>query len=161
MVTSSEILRLNVGFIIHENIGYSRDFPIEVEYILLPPDLTLRNLRGTVRVSRAVQGLLVQTVMSAQVEAECGRCLDPMLQSLQVEFTELYAFNRKGVTESGLRVPETGKIDLAPMLREEMLLAIPINPVCRIDCNGLCLVCGENLNLVPHVHTDLELSNLP
>jgi len=45
-------------------------------------------------------------------------------------------------------VPESGKIDLAPLIREEMLLAMPISPICRSDCQGLCPVCGENLNRV-------------
>lgn len=140
------VLRLNVGFIIHENVGYVRDFPIEIPEIYLPPDLKLVNLTGNIRVSRAAQGLLVQVRLLAYIMTECVRCLKDFLQPLQVEFTELYAFNRDSITELGLLVPESGKIDFEPLVREEMLLAMPINPLCQESCKGLCPVCGINLN---------------
>jgi uncharacterized protein len=69
----------------------------------------------------------------------------------------LYAFTPNSLTESGLIVPETGLLDLEPLIREEMLLAIPINPICRPDCKGLCPVCGENLNESQCSHEDEEV----
>ena len=141
-----DFFRLNVGFIIHDTIGYSRDFPFQAAAVHLPPDLELTGLDGNVRVTRTAQGLLVQVKMVARILAECVRCLEDFNQPLQIDFTELYAFTTNSLTESGLLVPESGKIDLAPLIREEMLLAVPINPVCRSDCRGLCPVCGENLN---------------
>ena len=151
-----DFFRLNVGFIIHETIGYSRDFPFEADVVHLPPDLELTDLVGVVRVTRTAQGLLVQVKMAAKIIAECGRCLEDFNQPLQTEYTELYAFTPSSLTESGLLVPENGKIDLEPLIREEMLLAIPISPVCRLDCQGLCPVCGENLNRVRCNHEQEE-----
>ena len=143
-----DFFRLNVGFIIHETIGYSRDFPFEAAAVQLPPDLELTDLVGEVRITRTAQGLLVQVKMAARMLTECARCLEDFNQPLQIGFTELYAFTSNSLTESGLLVPESGKIDLAPLIREEMLLAMPISPICRSDCQGLCPVCGENLNRV-------------
>lgn len=154
MSISHDFLRLNVGFIIHESIGYSRDFPLEIPQLRLPPDLELYDLRGFARVTRTAQGLLVQVRLSANVRTQCVRCLTEFMQPLDVDFTELYAFTPNSVTESGLIVPENGKIDLAPLVREEMLVAIPMSPLCREDCSGLCPVCGENLNENPHEHED-------
>jgi uncharacterized protein len=152
---SSELLRINVGFIIHETVGYTRDFPIEVPAIHLPPDMDLKDLRGNVRVTRTAQGLLVQAVMKAEIPAECVRCLTGIVQTLEIDFTDLYAFNRSSMTETGLLLPEGGKLDLAPIVREEMLVAIPIGPVCKPDCKGLCPICGENLNEYPdHQHEE-------
>jgi DUF177 domain-containing protein len=141
-----DLFRLNVGFIIHENVGYVRDLPFEVPSASIPPDLELKNLTGNVRVTRATQGLLVQTEMRTEIIVECVRCLTDFSQPLEIDFTELYAFNRNSVTESGLLVPENGKIDLEPFIRDEMLLAIPISPLCSPDCKGLCPICGQNLN---------------
>jgi len=152
-----DFFRLNVGFIIHETIGYSRDFPFEARAVYLPPDLDLTNLRGRVRVSRTAQGLLVQVRMTAKILAECVRCLDIFDQPLSIDFTELFAFTPNSLTESGLLVPENGKINLEPLIREEMLVAIPISPQCRTDCKGLCPVCGENLNRVECKHEDEEI----
>jgi uncharacterized protein len=58
----------------------------------------------------------------------------------------LYAFTPRSATDSDLIVPEDGHIDLAPLVREYMLLDIPMKPLCRPDCKGLCPVCGQNLN---------------
>jgi uncharacterized protein len=154
LTNSRDLLRLNVGFIIHQTVGYSRDFPFDIPQIQLSPDLDLANLSGTARVTRTAQGLLVQVKMHAHIHAECVRCLTDFTQPLEIDFTELYAFSPDSITDSGLIVPENGKIDLAPLVREEMLLAIPISPLCRPDCKGLCPTCGENLNETPHDHED-------
>jgi uncharacterized protein len=45
-------------------------------------------------------------------------------------------------------------VDLTPLLREELILATPLAPLCRPDCAGLCPVCGEDLNLRPHAHDE-------
>jgi uncharacterized protein len=161
---SNNPLRLNIGFIIHQSIGYYRDFPFESPIIHLKPDLDLQNLIGTVRVTRTAQGLLVQGKLRAMTPAECVRCLADFVQPLEIDFTELYAFTSNSVTESGLYVPENGLLDLAPLIRDEMYLAIPISPVCKPDCKGLCPICGENLNETTCHHEeeviDLRLNNL-
>ena len=154
MNNSRDLFRLNVGFIIHETVGYSREFEIETPAVNLSPDLTLTNVYGIVRISRTAQGLLLQAKMRAESQSECGRCLEPFVQSLEVDFTELYAFSRNSVTESGLLVPETGVIDLSPIIREEMLLAFPLKPICQPDCRGLCPICGENRNLTTCDHIE-------
>ncbi len=146
MSATRDFFILNVGFVAHQAIGYSREFPFDAPEITLPPDLKLFNLSGVVKATRTAQGLLLQGKFSAQTQAECVRCLDEIRQTLTIEFIELYAFNRNSVTESGLLLPENGKIDLTPIIREEMILAIPINPLCKTDCKGLCPICGENLN---------------
>jgi uncharacterized protein len=139
-------LRLNVGFLINQTIGYSRDFPFDIPHILLPPDLELADLTGIARFTRTPQGLLMQTKMHAALATECVRCLTPCPQLLEVDFTELFAFSKRSITETGLILPEDGYIDLEPLLREYMLLEVPINPLCRPDCKGLCPICGGNLN---------------
>lgn len=146
MSDSNNPFLINVGFIVHQTVGYSRQFPFEYETVSLTADIHLTKLLGSVHVTRTAQGLLVQVKMEADITAECGRCLIEFPQHLATDFTELYAFSPNSMTDSGLILPENGKIDLTPILRDEMLLAVPINPVCRLDCKGLCPVCGENLN---------------
>ena len=146
MSAPHDFLILNIGFIVHQTIGYSREFPLDADEVHIHPDLDLIDFHGKVKVTRTAQGLLVQVKLQSLVKAECVRCLDEFNQYLETDFTELYAFNRNSVTDSGLILPENGKINLAPVVREEMLLAFPISPVCQPDCNGLCPVCGENQN---------------
>jgi uncharacterized protein len=148
--------RLNIGFIVSQTIGYSRDFPFDLPIVHLPPDLELKNLTGLARVSRTPQGLLVQAKLRAALPVECVRCLTDFVQPLEVDFTELYAFTPRSVTEANLILPEDGYIDLEPLVREYMLLEIPISPLCSPDCKGLCPVCGENLNEDSHDHGESE-----
>jgi len=150
-------LRLNVGFLLNQNIGYSREFLFEIPRLHLEPDLDLSNLTGVARITRTPQGLPVQLKMHATQRAECVRCLTSFQQGLDIDFTELYAFARRSVTDAELILPEDGHIDLGPLVREYMLLEIPISPLCRPDCKGLCPVCGENLNESPHSHGDEEV----
>lgn len=148
-------LRLNVGFIIYQTVGYSRDFPFDLPRVQLSPDLDLTSLAGVVRVTRTPQGLLVQVKMHASAATECVRCLTDFSHTLSVDFSELYAFKQRSVTDSNLILPEDGKIDLELLLREYMLLELPINPVCKPDCKGLCPVCGENQNQTTCHHDEI------
>jgi uncharacterized protein len=75
---------------------------------------------------------------------------------LNWDFTELFAFKQKSVSESDLLLPEDQQIDLGPLIREYALLEFPINPICRPGCKGLCPVCGENLNEVDCGHKDFS-----
>ena len=152
MSNSSNQLRLNVGFLLNAPVGDSRDFPIDIPHIHLDPDLDLSDLQGTARLTRTAQGILVQAKLRAALPTECVRCLKDFIQPLEADFTELYAFTRKTVTESGLLLPEDAHIDLRPLVREYMLLAVPISALCSPDCKGLCPVCGGNLNEADHNH---------
>ncbi|HWQ83726.1 MAG TPA: DUF177 domain-containing protein [Anaerolineales bacterium] len=146
-------LRLNVGFIIHETIGYIREFPLDLPFIHLPPDLDIEQFSGVVRITRAQQGLVVQVQVQGETTAQCGRCLVDFSQQVSANFTDLYAFTPKLAAESGLVLPENGQLDLEPSIREELLLSLPINPLCRPDCKGLCPVCGDNRNEVQCEHS--------
>lgn len=138
--------RINVGFIIHEDVGYSHEIPFDLDKVKLE-DLELRDLTGAVTIGRTPQGLIVQGKFSAETTLECVRCLGEFTYPIEWEFAELYAFNKKSVSESGLLLPDDAHIDLAPLLREYALLEIPISPLHSPECKGLCPVCGEDLNI--------------
>jgi uncharacterized protein len=139
-------LRLNVGFLIKSPIGTRRDFDFDFEKMRLGEDLTVTDFSGTACFDRTQQGLLLQGDFKSIAQLECVRCLDLYSQPLECSFTDLYAFDKRNMTDSGLLVPEDAQIDLEPLLREYAMLEFPISPICRPDCQGLCPVCGENLN---------------
>ena len=138
--------RINVGFIVHEEIGYTHEFQFDVAKITIE-DLELRNVIGSVHVGRTQQGLVVQGHFSGETTLECVRCLKKFSQPLTWEFTELYAFTKDSASELGLILPESAQIDLAPLLREYALLEIPISPIHDPECKGLCIECGQDLNI--------------
>ncbi len=138
--------RINVGFIIHEEVGFTTEIPFEFDKVKLE-DLELQNFEGLVTIGRTPQGLVVQGKFSADTKLECVRCLKEFTYPLKWEITELYAFTKKSVSESGLLVPDDAQIDLAPLIREYALLEIPIKPLHDPNCKGLCIECGQDLNI--------------
>jgi len=147
MVKQLQPLGFNIGFIIRESVGYTRTHEFEFPFLDLAEDLTVKDFKGSVTFSRTQRGILVEVQVEATIPTNCARCLDAMLSRVVSDFTELYAFDHRTETESGLIVPESGYIDLTPIVREYLLLDTPNNPLCKTDCAGLCPVCGENRNL--------------
>lgn len=139
-------LRLNVGFFANQPIGSNRDFPFEFPDLKLTPDLLVSKFGGVLRINRTPSGLLVQGNFKGETRQECVRCLAEFLQPLSAEFDELYSYRNRPISDSGLIVPDDGNIDFGPLVAEYMVLEIPIKPLCRPDCKGLCIQCGADLN---------------
>jgi len=145
-------LKFNAGFLLNFPIGASRDIHFEYPEIFLQPDFRLSDFAGVAKASRTPQGILIQGEFQGCALAECVRCLSEFKQPLHTTFDELYAFDQRSITESGLILPEDGNIDLEPLVREYLLIEMPISPVCKNNCLGLCPVCGQNLNGLPKDH---------
>lgn len=149
-------LRFNVGFLRKQPIGSSRDFHFDFEAIRFSPEEEFIELSGIAHLSRTPQGLLVEGKFQGKLGVECVRCLTSFLQPLRTSFDELFAFDERSVSDSGLILPEDGNIDLGPMVREYLLIEVPISPLCRPDCKGLCPVCGQDLNQATCEHVNLS-----
>lgn len=119
------------------------------------------------RLESVLEGVLVTATTSLQVRAECARCLEPMSWSEEVEFSELFVYPatdaRGAVVEEPadaddtLPMLEDDLIDLEPTLRDAVVLALPLAPLCREDCAGLCSICGVRLDDDPgHQHEQLD-----
>jgi uncharacterized protein len=148
--------RINVGFIVHEEVGYNHEFPFELDRVVFGDDLELTEFSGTVHIGRTPQGLVSTGNFEGQVILECVRCLNEFPYLLKWDFTELFAFKSKAIDDSVLVLPDSAQIDLAPLLREYALLEIPIKPLHSPDCKGLCMECGQDLNLADCGHRDTD-----
>ena len=93
--------------------------------------------------------------VSTRLELECGRCLDPFDITVDAPFelryvpqTETSADVEREIAEDDLTTSfyADGVLDVADLLREQFLLALPMKPLCSEACRGLCVVCGTNLN---------------
>jgi uncharacterized protein len=146
MTNPRKPFRINVGFIVHEEIGFTRGWTFDVEKIVIE-DLQLNHIVGSVQVGRTQQGLVVQGEFEADTPLQCVRCLNDFSHPLVWSFTELYAFDQDSMTDSGLLLPDSAQIDLAPLLREYALLEVPISPLHDEACKGLCIECGQDLNI--------------
>jgi uncharacterized protein len=129
-----------------------------LELIGVPPGTEL-DLR--LRLESVSEGVLVSGTISGPVAGECGRCLRPIGDTLEVTIQELYAYAHS-TTDETTDEDEVGRlqgdlIDLEPALRDAVVLALPSNPVCREDCPGLCPECGVPLDELPEGHTHQQL----
>jgi uncharacterized protein len=89
-------------------------------------------------------GILVQGSVAGRYAGSCGRCLEPITPPFEVQVAEVYR-PPGGVWEEGYVINETS-IDLDGMVRDSVGLEIPLKPLCRPDCAGLCPRCGADLN---------------
>ena len=109
------------------------------------------------RLESVVDGVLVSGTVEVTVSAECGRCLDPLEERLVVDVQELFAYERTDPDdEQPLLVGDF--IDVEPLIRDAVVLGLPLNPVCAPDCPGLCSTCGARLAEVEpgHAHDELD-----
>ena len=95
------------------------------------------------RLEAVMEGVLVSGQVAAPLAGECGRCLDPVASTLEVDWQELYAYPESEATEDEASRLDGDYLDLEPALRDAVVLALPLTPLCRPDCPGLCPVCGE------------------
>lgn len=106
------------------------------------------------RLEAVMEGVLVTGEAEAEVEGECSRCLEPISDSIQVDFQELFVYDEEFEGDDVSRL-EDDLVNLEPLLRDAVVLALPFQPLCQDDCPGLCAECGVRLADEPdHRHED-------
>jgi uncharacterized protein len=163
-------MRVNIDEIKEAGLDRRWDVAREALDVIVQGDRAGWRARGPAHVEvhfeRLDRRVLVQARATAELEAACGRCLVPVGADLPVEFeltlvpADEYQDDGQG-TEDKPHHPVAGSfdakeaeedvytgkvIDLDPIFREQVLLALPAYPVCQESCKGLCSVCGGNLN---------------
>ena len=92
--------------------------------------------------------------LSGAVKSECGRCLETFLMPIDLAVDAVFApreedaedENEMFESESNLSYYDGDSIDLLQELKDIILVSLPIKPICRLDCKGLCPQCGTDLN---------------
>ncbi len=107
------------------------------------------------------EGVLLTGTAAMPLEGECGRCLRPISDTLEVFLQELYAYP-DSTTQATTDEDEIARLsdeyaDLEPALRDAVVLALPTHPLCREDCPGLCSVCGALWDDLPADHSHQQI----
>lgn len=106
-------------------------------------------VHARLRVESVVEGILVTGDVSGETVLECARCLTEFPAGISVDLCEMFvAPGHEAADEDAYRIRGT-EIDLEPMLRDAVTLSLPLNPVCRAACAGMCARCGRDLNAGP------------
>ena len=139
-------MSLNVGFLLRENVGSSRDWDLAEHRIIVADDLALDTLHGTIHLTRTPQGIYAEGDLQAIRKVECVRCLREFPIHVFSEMAELYLYPPG--SESDLHIEQGDILNISPLIRELTIIYEPMRPLCQIDCRGLCHDCGQDLNLV-------------
>jgi uncharacterized protein len=100
------------------------------------------------RLEAVVEGVLVTGTARAALAGECARCLEPISDEVEVRFQELFVYDGQAVDpdeELEVSTLQDDLVDLEPLLRDAVVLALPFQPLCQDDCPGLCPECGARL----------------
>lgn len=104
------------------------------------------------RLEVVMEGVLATGTASVHAVGECVRCLIDVEEDLDADFAELYL--NEDADEDQLAL-EDDLLDLEPVLRDAVVLALPHHPLCDPECPGLCPDCGVRLADDPdHTHGD-------
>ena len=150
-------MQINVSQLLQEPVGTTRDYRVS-EVIDSAGDGNDYPVRGELRLLRTHRSILVKGTLYTDIEFTCGRCLNLFSSPLTLDIEEEYVPTVDVVSGVPLPLPddyvsftidEHHVLDLTEAIRQYILLAIPMKPLCREDCAGLCQACGHNLNAGP------------
>jgi len=131
-------------------ITFSGELGIQSEYARL-----IGPVSGSGLLEGVPNGVYAAVEGETPVEYICNRCLQPFQSICRLSFTQVFAGD---LDEDGYKI-DNDRIDLEPLLRDEVTLSLPLVPLCRPDCKGLCATCGTDLNTDPCTgHAESEAS---
>jgi len=135
------------------------DVPMGIEVVAVP---TGAEIELDLRLESVAEGVLVSGTASGVAVGECARCLTKLDLPVSAELRELFAYpdSTTAATTDDDEIPRLvdDLIGLEPLVRDEIVLTLPLAPLCRPDCPGLCVECGERFDdLEPgHSHEILD-----
>jgi uncharacterized protein len=149
IINVAQFLKSEVGTVRHVNIDET--IPRLTDQIELTAPV-----HGDVELIRTNRGILARANLTTAAHLECSRCLEIYFEPLRIDFSE--EFIPVVDVETGLpaNIPHEShtylindhhELDLSEAVREYGLLELPMKPLCKSDCAGLCPQCGTNRNV--------------
>jgi uncharacterized protein len=146
---------LNVASLLMEDVGAIRDLRLTLTSFPLDEELVASDVLGSIRLTRLRSGILATGELGGHVELECARCLNLYDQAFRARLTEQFRQTvdvRSGAgvapvvkddqaatdddDEVGFEINDAHEIDLTELLRQNILLSLPMRPDCGEDCPG-------------------------
>lgn len=178
---SNPDLIFNVAQLLKEPVGATRRLELETPELTLYDDtgdragqgqaagqakIEAQSVEGHVKVTTLRDNVLVQGDVSATVPLECSRCLEMFDLPIEATLEEQYEPVIDVYTGAPVRrddkerndlifdIDANHMMDLTEPVRQALLVALPMKPLCREECKGICLHCGGNLNETDCGHTE-------
>jgi uncharacterized protein len=157
-MSQTQDLRFNVAGLLKAPVGETRAYSIYAPVPALDEYPLTQPLTGQVRLTRVPDGVLIQGALATEVELDCSRCLARFRLPVTVQLDEQYHPTIDITTGEPLPLPtdemaftidEAHEVDLTEALRQNLLVILPMQPLCQKACKGFCPQCGQNLNQGP------------
>ena len=151
LLPEAPAMRIDVKELLREPIGAQAQMGFDLGFQRLSDELVVHGIRGRLKLLRIEEGILVQGVLAVTVDLECGRCLRPVTQVIDVELDEQFvsSLTYKPGDDQVFAIDADHHIDLKPVLHDVVTVSMPIRVLCRPGCQGLCPSCGKDLNEGP------------
>ncbi len=149
-------MQINVSQLLQEPIGSSRHYQVNEAAVF--ENGSTHQINGECQLLRTQRSILVKCKLDTDAELTCSRCLSTFRQPLTVKFEEEYLPTVDVMTGTPLDISDdighftidkNHILELNEAIRQYTLLVMPMKPLCREDCFGLCQKCGKNLNQGP------------
>lgn len=147
------MLAVNVSQLLKLPTGTRRTFDFSDEPAELTADVELAApIEGHARLLRTARGILASSQYRTAVRQACGRCLEAAVSEIRGESSDEFMPKLDVVTgrllaeqaeTDELVIDEHHLLDLTEIIRQDILTRLPLQPLCRLDCPGLCPECGE------------------
>jgi uncharacterized protein len=157
---------INVAQLLKSPVGTTREYDFDPgEIVRLDDELDAVIQDGALRLDHVNGGILARGHVTARCTLSCSRCLEPVEYTTQIDFAEQYAPSIDMATGRPLPPPDDDLtfvisqnhiLDTSEAVRQYLLAALPIQPLCRPDCAGLCPTCGINHNVASCACTQEE-----
>ena len=113
-------------------------------------------VRAELAIAKASSGTVFELRFRTRLHGPCYRCLADAVVDVEIAGREYQATSPEGADELETPYVENDQLDLSGWARDALVLELPDKILCRLDCAGLCPVCGRDLNVEPHVHENEE-----
>lgn len=150
-------MRYDVASLLKEDIGSTREYAVD-EQITVGDEACWERVVGSAILLRTKAGVLVTAHLRGQSHEQCSRCLQELEYPLSLHIEEEFLQTVDASTGVPISLPdEPGAfridgeqtLDLSEAVRQYWATALPMQPLCRSDCRGLCPRCGHDLNQGP------------
>jgi uncharacterized protein len=108
-------------------------------------------------VQRAASGDVFRLVFTTRLEGPCMRCLAPAAVDVDIDAREYESSDAAADEELRTEYVVDGELDVDAWAHDLVSLSVPDQIPCRPDCAGLCPICGKDLNVEPHEHSDVAV----
>ncbi len=150
-------MQFNVAHLLKGTVGTSQQLALDATFAPLGETGT-NQVHGRIQLMHVNDGIWVSGVLDSNAVCTCSRCLKGFALTLQLQLDDIYVPVVDIITGAPVSLPEDADpnftvddhhtLDITEAVRQAAIVAIPMKPLCKLDCAGLCPECGSDRNQV-------------